>query len=117
MEHWADGGATKLDNLVLLCRRHHRAVLEEGFGLTLDADGQPRFTQPGGDPLPMVPAPPAWTGDPLAPTDTKLAEDGIEIDPNTSIPNWAGEHLDLPYVIDVAWRPGGGSTEPGTALP
>ena len=24
LEHWADGGPTRLDNLVLLCRRHHR---------------------------------------------------------------------------------------------
>ena len=26
--HWADGGSTDLDNLVLLCRRHHRMVHE-----------------------------------------------------------------------------------------
>jgi Domain of unknown function (DUF222)/HNH endonuclease len=26
--HWAEGGPTSLDNLVLLCRRHHRAVHE-----------------------------------------------------------------------------------------
>ena len=25
IEHWADGGATKLSNLVTLCRRHHRS--------------------------------------------------------------------------------------------
>ncbi len=106
VEHWADGGATKLENLVLLCRRHHRAVHEEGFGLALDAEGQPLFTQPGGAPLPMVPATPVWTGDPLAPTDAKLAEDGIDIDSDTSIPNWYGERLDLPYVLGVAWRPG-----------
>ena len=31
VQHWADGGATRLDNLVLLCRRHHRAVHEGGF--------------------------------------------------------------------------------------
>ena len=31
IRHWAHGGATALDNLVLLCRRHHRAVHEEGF--------------------------------------------------------------------------------------
>jgi hypothetical protein len=27
VEHWVHGGATSLDNLVLLCRRHHRDVL------------------------------------------------------------------------------------------
>ena len=106
VEHWADGGATKLDNLVLLCRRHHRAVHEEGFGLTLDIDGQPRFTRPDGGALSMVPFPAAWTGDPLALTDTRLAQNGIQIDSATSLPNWYGEHLDLPYVISVAWRPG-----------
>ena len=26
VEHWADGGATRLHNLVSLCRFHHRAV-------------------------------------------------------------------------------------------
>ena len=39
IEHWADGGRTALDNLVLLCRRHRRAVHEEGFRVTLDAAG------------------------------------------------------------------------------
>ena len=106
VRHWADGGATKLENLVLLCRRHHRAVHEEGFGLTLDAKGEPQFTQPNGWPLPMVPAAPAWTGDPLAPTNGTLARNGIVIDSTTSLPNWCGEGLDLPYVISVAWRPG-----------
>ena len=28
--HWADGGETRLENLELLCRRHHRAVHEGG---------------------------------------------------------------------------------------
>ena len=31
--HWADGGPTNLGNLVLLCRRHHRAVHEGGQAL------------------------------------------------------------------------------------
>lgn len=35
--HWADGGATATSNLVLLCRRHHRHVHEDGFTIELDA--------------------------------------------------------------------------------
>jgi len=35
IKHWADGGPTTLDNLVLLCRRHHRLVHEEGWTLEL----------------------------------------------------------------------------------
>jgi hypothetical protein len=33
IEHWLDGGETNLDNTVLLCRRHHRALHEHGFSL------------------------------------------------------------------------------------
>ncbi len=29
--HWADGGETSLDNLLLLCSRHHRAVHQRGL--------------------------------------------------------------------------------------
>src|SRR6266571_7845517 len=31
LRHWAHGGPTTLSNLALLCRRHHRAVHEEGY--------------------------------------------------------------------------------------
>ena len=31
LRHWAQGGPTTLSNLVLLCRRHHRAVHEDGY--------------------------------------------------------------------------------------
>jgi len=66
VKHWADGGATRLENLVLLCRRHHRAVHEEGFRVELGPDERPNFFTPRGMPLPEVP-PAARTGeDPVA---------------------------------------------------
>jgi hypothetical protein len=40
MLHWVSGGETKLDNLVLLCRRHHRMVHEGGWQVVRTEDGQ-----------------------------------------------------------------------------
>jgi Domain of unknown function (DUF222)/HNH endonuclease len=39
LKHWADGGEHEMDNLVLLCRRHHRMVHEEGWRLVITAAG------------------------------------------------------------------------------
>jgi uncharacterized protein DUF222/HNH endonuclease len=49
VRHWADGGPTALDNLVLLCRPHHRSVHDAlGFRLRM-VDGRPQFSQPDGN--------------------------------------------------------------------
>ena len=105
LKHWADGGRTALDNLVLLCRRHHRAVHEEGFRVTVEADGRVQFLGPDGRPRPEAPPAPAWTGPALQPTNDGLAAAGIEIDADTATPSWRGERLDLDYAMRVLWRP------------
>jgi hypothetical protein len=56
VRHWADGGPTSLDNLVLLCRRHHRAV-HTRFSLQM-LDRRPVFRRPDGSLLDDGRAPP-----------------------------------------------------------
>ena len=103
--HWADGGETRLQNLVLCCRFHHRAVHEEGFQVVADAAGQFRFLRPDGVPLPAEPPAACWEGAPLAPTDARLAAAGVSIGPHTATPDWYGESLDLTAALDVLWQP------------
>jgi hypothetical protein len=44
--HWLEGGATSLDNLVLLCRTHHRAVHEDGCQLNHHPTGGQHILTP-----------------------------------------------------------------------
>ena len=103
IQHWANGGPTTLSNLALLCRRHHRAVHEEGFQVERLADGELCFRRPDGRPLPDVPAPVTV---PANPSDTVRAQNdarGIQIDATTSMPGWQGERLDVGYAISVLY--------------
>jgi hypothetical protein len=43
---WSRGGATKLDNIVLLCKRHHGEVHYRGWEVRLGADRLPEFLPP-----------------------------------------------------------------------
>ncbi|MDH6283813.1 HNH endonuclease signature motif containing protein [Prescottella agglutinans] len=46
IHHWADGGPTDLDNLVLLCRYHHRLLHHSHWHVQIGADRRPWFTPP-----------------------------------------------------------------------
>ena len=105
VRHWADGGETVLDNLVLLCRRHHRAVHEEGFGITLDAAGEVQFTRPDGRPFPVAPPPPLWTDAALAPVTERLEREGVDIDSEAAPPAWKGERVDIGWAVGLLWKP------------
>jgi len=118
VRHWAEGGETRLDNLVLLCRRHHRAVHEGGFTVTRHADGAVTFLRPDGRRLEDAPRPPRWIPSPssasapidgperactLDPSRRRLTAAGIEIGPHTVSP-WDGTPFDVVWAIDVLYR-------------
>src|SRR5215813_1217992 len=101
IKHWAHGGPTKLSNLAMLCRRHHRAVHEEGFQVERQPNGELCFRRPDGQPLLEVPPTPAV---PAGPTETLQAQNGgsgVQIDARTSMPDWQGERFDVGYAISV----------------
>jgi 5-methylcytosine-specific restriction endonuclease McrA len=101
VHHWAQGGSTTLSNLVLLCRRHHRAVHEEGYCVARARDGTLRFTRPDGRALPDVPSAPAVPADPVRALERRHAAAGLRLHARTACPAWLGERLDLGWAIDV----------------
>jgi 5-methylcytosine-specific restriction endonuclease McrA len=88
IRHWARGGPTKLSNLVLLCRRHHRTVHEEGYQVDRQADGELRFRRPDGRLLPEVPPAQRVSGDPVEVLRESHDADGIVIRPTRCRAGW-----------------------------
>jgi Domain of unknown function (DUF222)/HNH endonuclease len=92
LQYWSNGGRTRLDNLVSLCRYHHRLVHERGYLIAAARDGTFTFYQPGGTAIPSCPA--------LPPADGSIGDcHDADITPDTIIPAWYGDRLDLDYAI------------------
>ncbi|MFT3803558.1 MAG: DUF222 domain-containing protein [Burkholderiaceae bacterium] len=95
IRHWADGGETRLSNLVLLCRFHHRQVHEGRIDVRVLNDGALRFNDSHGHPF--EPAAP-MTGD-----DRQIVlrhrRAGLVIDADTAVTRWAGERIDYGMAV------------------
>jgi hypothetical protein len=115
VEHWADGGETKLGNLITLCTFHHHLVHEGGFGLRATDDGVFVFTRPDGtriaDAGPPVPVDgtcfsgnisPSGVGSP--PLFGLNRRCGIEIDAHTARSRWQGEPMDYGYASEIIYN-------------
>ena len=87
--HWADGGQTSLDNLVLLCFHHHRLVHEGGYTIEDDPTGRLGFRNRYGLVTSSVPPrpPPGKAAELLAGNERQ----GLQIGPTTN--RHGGTHL------------------------
>jgi hypothetical protein len=93
-QYWSNGGRTKLDNLVSLCKYHHMLVHERGYLIAAARDGTFAFYRPDGTAIPTSP--------PLAGGTIGDCHDA-DITPGTIIPAWYGERLDLDHAIYVCF--------------
>ncbi len=114
IHHWCDGGETKMDNLVLLCRKHHRLIHEENYQIKMDETGIPRFTNPNKQAMPRARYP-LFAPENVDPV-TALAierqheEQGIAIDEHTAKTAWLGETMDYGLAVESLFRMSGNST-------
>ncbi|MCU1394156.1 MAG: endonuclease [Ilumatobacteraceae bacterium] len=90
--HWLDHGPTVEQNLVCLCRRHHRLLHEGGWSISGDPNGELWFHQPDGTIVPGQPARRHGDASDVA-ASGRTADDGRC--------GWWGDPLDLDYTLDV----------------
>jgi hypothetical protein len=81
-----------MDNLVLLCRKHHRLVHEGGFGVQTLPDGEIWFIYPDGRTLPAAPDGRFRGNAESIRVDNH--ENGLDITAETLPPLWRGEIMD-----------------------
>jgi len=100
IRHWAQGGPTTLSNLVLLCRRHHRSVHEDGFQLQRLANGELEFKRPNGWLIPEAPPLPPVRGDVVGDLRTVNEAAGLYLNGRGLSGTWGGERFSVAWAID-----------------
>jgi hypothetical protein len=110
IEHWADGGDTKLSNLVTLCRFHHRLVHEGQITVEAQDRGGWRFLHPDGRHFEIIrcTAPDPYHGEELEHAHSEL---GIHIDPDTAATRWRGERMDYDLGVWVLSQQAAGARD------
>ena len=104
IHHWAQGGATKLSNLVSLCRFHHRQVHEGRVLVQILDDGALRFVKQDGHSFDTVAS---GHTVPLGDWTQLVAahrECGVHIDRKTATTGWRGETMDYDIALDVLFQ-------------
>lgn len=103
LQHWADGGETSLDNLVQLCRFHHRLVHEGGYGCERTIDGDIVFMAPSGHGLPAYARTYGIDDVPAERMEQYLAEQ--DIDKHTCVPEfYAGDTMDWDLAVSALFQ-------------
>ena len=104
IHHWLHGGATRLDNLVLLCGRHHQLVHEGGFQVQFQNETSGIvFTAPSGRSLPQVPRR-EQIHQAMRALQQWAIDHGIDINPHTNLPWWDGDVPDYDLVVSALLR-------------
>ena len=101
IKHWAAGGETRIDNLVQLCRYHHRLVHEGGFGCEKTANGRIVFKNKDGNVIRRAEYHPPIPANTDAVSLLSHEIPGIEIDSKTCVTRWEGEKMDYSVAVEA----------------
>ena len=103
IQHWADGGDTSLDNLVTLCRYHHRQLHRGSYGISVDKTAWGReltFSTPSGRTI-EVSHFPQFPGVSAETSCSVLADIAPQVNATTTVTRWRGEDCDYGMAVEA----------------
>jgi hypothetical protein len=101
IEHWAKGGETNPENLIMVCHYHHWAVHEGGVRVEGRPPGGLVFHRPDGRLLPTCPVPVPINGKAGETLKEANRRHGLELTSKTVDCFWDGERMDLHMAVDA----------------
>ena len=108
VQHWCDGGETRLDNLVLLCRHHHRLLHQEGYEIVKRSEQRFEFLTPAGSAMRAALTPQFSAAEDVASETLAIEREhgglGLAIDSRTAVTRWEGERLDYDLALGAMLR-------------
>jgi len=105
IQHWADGGETSLENLVNMCRHHHRQLHQGLFNIHVEKanayeEAHMMFSTPDGKQL-KASFFPQFSEQTVATAEKALRDAAPSVNSTTAVTQWAGENCEYPVAVEV----------------
>jgi hypothetical protein len=97
VQSWLYGGRTDVDNMILICSRHHLLIHDHGYRIRR-LDGRWEFLRPDGTTIPTTAVPLTGNAESLVEMQTRAR---LRIDRTTLTPDWYGDRLDPEPILDA----------------
>lgn len=104
IQHWADGGETKLDNLALICAFHHKSLHQHGYSIEVAPDGALVFRDSFGEVIPATGERPRWESRKVGRTAIAKQNEGLGLHAATGACKWNGRAVNYQLVVNALVR-------------
>ena len=102
VQHWCDGGETSLDNLITLCRYHHRLLHQEAYTIVNGAGGEFAFVKSDGKRMPRALPQQFLDAEDTGQTPAiEMQQASLGIDADTAQSLWQGEPCDYGMAVEA----------------
>jgi hypothetical protein len=105
IQHWSDGGETSLDNLVNMCRHHHRQLHQGVFNICVEKanayeEAHMVFSTPAGKRI-QASFFPQFSRKSATTAKQDLRDAAPAVNSTTCVTQWAGENCEYPVAVEV----------------